>query len=127
MKKGRTLLIAVASCLASAMAPRAAEKEWPPLPDKGFISGRAATVHDIDEGNAIFVAQSAGTPIGKPLQVTIPQYAYWTNESGARLPVIVVQAEKANGANIFGIRDMYGNDYVCTEPELTLLGTTRPN
>src|SRR5258706_2065655 len=104
-----------------------AQQEWPSLPHEGFISGRPATVQDVNEGNAIFVAKIADVAVGKPIQIRIPQYAYWTSETGKRVPVIVVQAEEANGFKLFGIRDASGKEYGCTGLELTLLGTMPPN
>jgi hypothetical protein len=108
-------------------ASHAGQQEWPPLPNKRFVSGRAATVQDVDKGDAIFVAKVGDEVIGKPILVTIPQFAYWTNEDGKRLPVVVIQAEEANGKRLFGFRDVLGKDHVGTAAELTLLGTTPPN
>ncbi len=101
--------------------------EWPPLPRTGYIAGRAATLQDIKDGNAVFVASKGDTAVAKPLAITIPQYAYWRDQSGLRIRVILVQAEEANGVRIFGVRNANGKDIVCTEAELTLLGTAPPN
>ena len=104
----------------------AANSEWPVLPTKGFIPGRAATQQDVIDGNAIFVAKIGDMVIGKPISVTIPQFAYWTDATGKKVPGVIVQAEEANGLRIFGFRDSAGKDYVATEPEIDLLGTTPP-
>jgi len=101
--------------------------EWPPLPRTGYIAGRAATLQDIKDGNAVFVASKGDTAVAKPLAITIPQYAYWRDQGGLRIRVILVQAEEANGVHIFGVRNANGKDIVCTEAELTLLGTAPPN
>lgn len=95
------------------------------LPTSGFVSGRAATEKDVEAGNAIFVARVEGAIIGKPIAVTIPQYAYWSQPNGKTL-VVVVQAEEADGMRLFGLRDSAGGEIVATEPEIELLGTTAP-
>jgi len=119
-------LLAIASSLISASASQA-QQGWPALPSQGFISGRAATPQDVAAGNAVFVAQKDGRAIGNPIPITIPQYAYWTNEAGARVPVIVVQAEEADGMRVLGFREVGGKAHVGTERELKLLGITPPN
>jgi len=81
---------------------------------------------DVDEGRAIFVQAEEGEPIGAPLDIIIPQYAFWKNEHGEKIPVIVVQAEEAPKMDIFGFRDFAGQSYVCTGPEIELLGTIPP-
>jgi hypothetical protein len=91
--------------------------EWPPLPRTGYIAGRAATLQDIKDGNAVFVASNGDTVVSKPLTITIPQYAYWRDQGGRRTRVIVVQAEEAKGVHIFGVRDANGKDIACTEAE----------
>jgi len=78
-------------------------------------------------GDAIFVAKVGDETIGKPIAIMIPQYAYWTDEQGRRVPVVIVQAEEEKGRQLFGFRDSQGQDYVATGPEITLLGTNRPN
>src|SRR5271163_4873719 len=85
---------------------------WPTLPAKGFISGRAATDQDVADGNAIFVLKVYGTPVGKPLEIVIPQYAYLTKGGGKPARVVVIQAEAMRGIKLFGIRDMDGKESV---------------
>ena len=55
--------------------------------------GRAATVEDIDLGEAIFCQQSDPDNLAKPWPVQIPQYALWRDENGALIPAVLVQAE----------------------------------
>jgi len=120
-------LLAALSSLIYAHTPYAQQPNWPALPDKGFIFGHPASKQDIADGSAIFVAAVGDTVIGKPLQIMIPQYAYWKDGSGRRQPVIVVQAEEANGVQMVGFRDLSGKEGVGTLPEFTLLGTSPPN
>ena len=102
----------------------AVAQNWPALPGRGFISGHPASEKDVSDGNAIFVLKANDLPIGKPLQITIPQYAYLIEEGGKRTRVILVQAEEANGIKLFGIRDLEGQEAVAKETDVQLLGLT---
>ena len=97
---------------------------WPDLPRTGFIVGRAATVDDAKTGNAVFSTNGTG---GGSVAITIPQYVYWSDEHGAKHPMILVQAEQApDGSTIVGLRDFNGAESVATLPEVQLLGTKKP-
>jgi hypothetical protein len=111
----------------SCLAQQAAKQSWPPLPTTGFISGRPATDKDVAEGNAVFALRAYGVPFGKPLDVTIPQYAYLTKRGQQPIAVIVVQAELGKGLKIFGVRDLNGKTATAKESELQLLGTHSPD
>jgi hypothetical protein len=104
-------------------ATMAAATEWPPPPSHGFITGRAAQKDDIAKGNAVFVAIVNGVAVGKPLAIKIPQYALLRD---AHQPVILVQAEEANGLRVYGVRGLNGQNSVVTESDVELLGTKRP-
>ena len=86
----------VCSALVSAvlLATHAAAEAWPPLPQRGFISGRVATPADVAAGNAVFSASAGGgaTVKSSPLQIQIPQYAYYV-QGGTKTQAIVLQAE----------------------------------
>ena len=100
---------------------------WPELPKKGFVSGRPATPDDIDTGNAVFVLEAAGKVIGKPLDITIPQYAYHVDKkTGKRTPGIIIQAEQAQGNKIVGMRTLSGTEIAGLLREYELLGTEQP-
>jgi hypothetical protein len=78
---------------------------WPKLEDIKVVSGRAATETDVKEGHAVFVLKSGSIPIGNPLSIALPQYAiHIDNETKARTPCILIQAEEANGHNLGGCR-----------------------
>jgi hypothetical protein len=113
--------------LVPALAQRSAEPNWPALPTTGFISGRPATDKDVADGNAVFVLRAYGIAFGKPLDVTIPQYAYLTKRGQQAVPVIVVQAEQGKGIRIFGLRGLDGKTATAKESELRLLGTRPPD
>jgi hypothetical protein len=100
-----------------------ASPDWPPLPSKGFITGRPAQISDVKSGDAVFVAAVKGVVIGKPLPISIPQYALLHNNHER---VILVQAEEANGMKMFGVRGLDGKEAVVTETDLELLGTEMP-
>lgn len=119
MKKWLSLF----SFLTTFSAGASAQDSWPPLPDKGFVVGRPATLEDIKAGNAVFVASEDGRSIGKPLDIIIPQYAYLKSE-GLKIPVILVQAEEAKGMKMVGARDFSGQAHVANLQEFQLLGLT---
>lgn len=98
---------------------------WPPLPQQGFIAGRTATRADVAAGRAVFSAESGGVSAGKPLKIAIPQYAYH-KEGGKRTPVIVVQAEEAQGLQLVGVRLANGKSLVLPLKSVQLLGKTPP-
>jgi hypothetical protein len=101
-----------------------AASDWPPLPVRGFVTGRAADQSDVANGDAVFVASVKNVIIGKPLPIQIPQYALLRD---TRKRVIVVQAEEANGFRLIGIRGLDGQEAVVTEAELELLGIQKPS
>jgi hypothetical protein len=101
-------------------------QSWPPLPTSGFTFGRPATDKDIAAGNAVFVLRAYGIAFGKPLDVSIPQYAYLTKLGAPSVPVIVVQAEQGRGIKVFGVRGLDGQTATAKESELRLLGTQVP-
>ena len=109
------------------LAQQNAKPNWPPLPTTGFISGRPATDKDVIDGNAVFALRAYGVPFGKPLDVTIPQYAYLRKKGHEPIPVIVVQAELGKGVKIFGVRDLNGKGATAKESELQLLGMHPPD
>jgi hypothetical protein len=119
----KKLLLSVGLIASAAAASN--EVEWPELPTSGFVSGRPATRDDIAKGNATFTldGKSSGA-----LSIKIPQYALWKDENGRDHAVILVQAELApDGLEIVGLRNFDGTEIVATMPEITLLGTKKPN
>ncbi len=113
--------------VAAGAAAQTAPLNWPPLPAKGFISGRPATDDDITVGNAVFVLRAYGIYFGKPMNIAIPQYAYFTKRGEKPVPVIVVQAEIGKGIKVFGVRGFDGKTATARDYELQLLGTTPPH
>ena len=68
-------------------------------------------------------------PSGRPLNVVIPQYAYWRDDkTGVQHPVIVVQAEEAdNGKKLIGARFVdSGKPVIVMLSEVKLLGQEKP-
>ncbi len=117
----------LALAMAAAASAQTAPVNWPPLPTKGFVSGRQATDEDVNAGNAIFVLKAYGGYFGKPMNVTIPQYAYLIKAGEKPVPVIVVQAEIGKGIKLFGVRGLDGDKSTARDYELKLLGTKPPN
>ena len=119
-----TLLLALGLSAAAAQTPAV---NWPPLPDKGFVSGRTATDEDITAGNAVFVLKAYGTYFGKTMDVAVPQYAWFTKRGEKPVPVIVVQAEIGKGIKLFGVRGLDGKTDTARDYEIQLLGKTPPH
>jgi hypothetical protein len=105
------------------VATVAASSEWPPLPSKGFVTGRPAQKSDVANGDAVFVAAVKDVVIGKPLPIAIPQYALLHENHEW---VILVQAEEANGMKLYGVRGLDGKEAFVTETDLELLGRRMP-
>jgi hypothetical protein len=111
----------------AAAAAQTAPVNWPPLPAKGFVSGRPATDEDITAGDAVFVLKAYGIYFGKPMAIAIPQYAYFTRRGEKPVPVIVVQAEIGKGIKLYGVRGLDGKTDTARDYEIELLGTTPPH
>ena len=107
-------------------AAQTAPVDWPPLPAKGFVSGRPATDDDVKAGNAVFVLKAYGAYFGKSMDIAIPQYAYFTKRGEKPVPVIVVQAEIGKGIKLFGVREFDGTTATARDYEIKLLGATPP-
>ncbi|WP_434049057.1 hypothetical protein [Marinobacter salarius] len=116
----KRILVAILGVMTFAVA--AQEIQWPPLPETGFISGRAAEMQDVQAGNAVFVAAVNGVSIGKSIDISIPQYALHIDQ-GLKTPVVIVQAESAQGQRIIGARQFDGSELVGTFVEFELLGS----
>lgn len=98
---------------------------WPPLPKHEFTVGRAATKADVEAGRAVFVAAKGDVVIGKPIAMEIPQYA-WHKEGKKKTPVVIIQAEEANGQKIVGALQSNGQFLAGTLAEFELLGRNPP-
>jgi len=125
--QSKTMRIQFVTVLTILGISAALAQSWPSLPTTGFISGRPATDKDVIDGNAVFALRAYGVPFGKPLDVTIPQYAYLRKKGHEPIAVIVVQAELGKGLKIFGVRDLSGKAATAKESELQLLGTHPPD
>ncbi len=99
--------------------------DWPPLPKNEFMVGRAATKADVEAGRAVFVAAQGDALIGKPIAIEIPQYA-WHKDGEKRTPVVIIQAEEANGQQIVGAVQGNGKFLAATLAEFELLGRNPP-
>jgi len=95
---------------------------WPALPTHGFVAGRAATQEDVTAGNAAF---AIGSTQSTPLQIEIPQYAFYRDD-GRKVPVILVQAEAAAGKQLVAGRTLEGGEVVGMLSDFELLGVREP-
>ena len=96
--------------------------KWPPLSGIKHIKDRPATQDDVNAGRAVFAAVEKGKSVGKPIRMTIPQYAFHI-EDKKKTPVIVVQAEEAKGSKMIGAVDLDGTGLAALLEEFELLGT----
>jgi hypothetical protein len=101
---------------------------WPELSTIKFVSQRAATEADINEGAAVFLLQSEGVNIGSPMSLDIPLYAIHTDgETGEKSNVVIIQAEEANDQRVIGALIVGSNEFMAgLENEFTLLGKSKP-
>jgi hypothetical protein len=101
---------------------------WPSLSEYRGVSGRPAKADDVASGSAIFVLQDSGTPIGRSIDIVVPQYGFHIDEDGVKRQCIVIQAEEARGKRLIGAyrlpeREMFAGFY----DEFELLGTSPPH
>lgn len=101
---------------------------WPELSEIPAVSGRAARKEDVASGRAVFVLESEGQPIGLPIDIKLPQYAYHVDvDTGERTPGVLIQAEEAGGQQIAGfVAIPSGNCMAATLAEFELLGSDTP-
>lgn len=110
--------------------PAASTKiDWPELPEDGFLSSRSANVGDVDRGYAVFSQRGSDGSSAEPYPIAVPQYAFWRDEAGIEIPVVVVQAERHltdEGEVVFGLRQFDGGAIAALGNEVRLLGTAIP-
>jgi hypothetical protein len=97
---------------------------WPPLPEKGFIAGRKATMEDIKNDTAAFLIEDSD-----PIKMETPQYAYHLEEgTGKRTPGIIIQAERTpDGKDLVAMRPVGGGgDLIALMREYVFLGKVPP-
>jgi len=92
---------------------------WPPLPTKGFITGRTATKEDIANGNAAFFLAGDGVAA---MRIEIPQYAYHIDDKTG------MQAERtSDGKELLAMQQVEGGGkMIGLFAEFKLLGKLPP-
>ena len=75
------------------------------------VSGRVATELDITFGRAVFCIPEGSTPESIPLPACGIQK---DSESGKETPVVIIQAEKAAGEVVLGVRYLQGGNGMCS-------------
>ena len=104
---------------------------WPQLSQFPSFRHRLATQDDIDAGHAAFLVPGPGgptaPPIGIPLDIEVPQYAYLLTEDGAKVPGVLIQAIEVGDMQVGAIMCLVDGKYaVATMNEFELLGTSSP-
>ena len=86
------------------------------------MSGRLASEKDVKEGRAVFYLSRKGGTEAEPLKLKLPVCAIHTDqETKKETPVILVQAERADGKEIIGYRPLDGGNGVGLKSEFTIL------
>ena len=126
--KSSTTIFALVILLLSSYTLGEQSVLWPDLSTIKYVAQRSATESDINDGAAVFILQTEGVSIGTPLDINVPQYAIHTDEnSGEKTNVVIIQAEEANGQQVFGALIFDTNEYMAgLSNEFELLGQTAP-
>jgi hypothetical protein len=117
---------------AAEAAPKRSTIVWPDLKEFPSFRHRLATQDDITAGHAAFLVPGPGgprdAPIGTPLDVEVPQYAYHVDRaSGSKAPGILMQAIEVHGTKIGAIMSIGDRKFsIATMDEFELLGTKPP-
>jgi len=77
----------------------------------------------VNTGNAGF---AIGGGAGSSLAIEIPQYAYF-NDGGAKIPVVLIQAEETQGKQLAAAKKADGAVVVGFLRDFTLLGNKPPS
>jgi hypothetical protein len=119
------LLVLTLLFLGACTSAASAENSWPALPSSGFTAGRPASQADVAAGNAGFAVGDGTDIVGTPLTISIPQYAFF-NDNGTMVPVVLIQAEQAQGKELAAGKKTDGTIVVGFMSDFTLLGTAPP-
>jgi hypothetical protein len=95
------------------------------IKEKGlYVSGRPATKEDASQGKAAFSIDPSSTAI----EITIPQYAWHTDENTKERTLwIIIQAEQQNAIRAYGaINPETGAIFAGLEREFELIGESVP-
>ena len=85
------------------------------------IAARVARESDVRAGTAVFFLEDPERIGATPLELEVPCCAVWRNDDGVNVPVVVVQAEEAEGKTYIGFRFLEGGNGLCALEELELL------
>lgn len=123
MQKQLKSIILISTLLFS-MVSVAEEMIFPPLPTKGFVSGRIATQADVEKGDAAFASLPEQHIVRHVMPLPVPQYAIFRGGEKSRV-VFVIQIEKVNGKVTIGARYPEGGEaLIGTTKHFSLLGTS---
>jgi len=94
-------------------------QQWQTLP---HVTSRLASEADVKDGRAVFYLGNADQIVTAPYDVGLPHCALLVDEeSGEKIPVIIVQAERAGEVILVGYRFLTGGNGMCTLSEIELL------
>ena len=93
-------------------------KQWCETP---CISGRLATEDDVKSGRAVFYVGNASEIGAHSADIDLPRCAIVTDDDGTKIPVVVIQSEKAEDKHYIGYRPIHGGNGICLIHEVELL------
>jgi hypothetical protein len=101
---------------------------WPELSEFPSFRNKRATQEDVNASRAVFILQGEKGPVGTPIDIELPQYAYHIDkDKGTKTPGVLIQAEQAGDQQIAGFVVLPGRSHTAaTLGEFELLGTRRP-
>ncbi|MCJ8273616.1 MAG: hypothetical protein MJK04_29980 [Psychrosphaera sp.] len=92
-----------------------APEDWESLP---CISGRVATEEDVKNGIAVYFIPINSFPSNAILPTCVIQI---NDETGQRIPAVVIQAEQAGETVSLGLRYLDGGNGICGLNEVEIL------
>jgi hypothetical protein len=99
---------------------------WAPIDVRNWISvpaivGRVADESDVREGRAVFYLKDA-SEFAASKSLFLPRCA-WLRSDGttSHVPIVVIQAEKADEKTYIGYRDLVGGNGICTIEEVEFI------
>jgi hypothetical protein len=100
---------------------------WGPIDIRHFsripcMSGRLATVEDIEVGRAVFSLRGAREAGARPSKHPLPCCAIFREQGGSsEVPVVVIQIEEVDRKCYVGFRHLTGGNAVAVSEEIELL------
>ena len=104
---------------------------WKPIRAEGLSSvsctkGRLATEEDVQAGTAVFYLKGGGDSGPQPYPMDLPAFALYSDGTCPPIPVVIIQAETADGQVLIGVRPLSGGNKLCLLSDCTLVSLPHP-